>query len=135
MSQRAASPSAPIGDALQNRPYMAALGFMVAGYYSVEFITNNVIPLTARHFTDSPFFIAAVVALNRLFGFIVQPYVSWKSDAFRAPAVLPADRHSRNTGDVAPGRRLPAPRTARILPPRDGARPVLRGEHRAAGVR
>ena len=60
-----------------------ALGTMVAGYYSVEFITNNVIPLTARHFTDSAFFIAAIVALNRLFGFIVQPYVSWKSDRIR----------------------------------------------------
>jgi MFS family permease len=66
-----------------DRPYMVALGAMVAGYYSVEFITNNVIPLTARHFTDSPFFIAAIVALNRLFGFIVQPYVSWKSDRIR----------------------------------------------------
>ncbi len=63
--------------------YMAALGVMVAGYFSVEFVTNNVIPLTTRHFTDSPFVIAAIVALNRLFGFIVQPYVSWKSDRVR----------------------------------------------------
>lgn len=63
--------------------YMAALGVMVSGYYSVEFITNNVIPLTTRHFTDSPFFIATVVALNRMFGFIVQPYISWKSDRVR----------------------------------------------------
>lgn len=78
------SPSANPGPSVRERwPYMAALGGMVAGYYSVEFITNNVVPLTARHFTDSPFFIAAVVALNRLFGFIVQPYVSWKSDHIR----------------------------------------------------
>lgn len=59
---------------------MAAMGAMVAGFYSVEFITNNMIPITARHFTDNAFTISLIVALNRLFGFLVQPYVSWKSD-------------------------------------------------------
>jgi len=60
--------------------YMASMGAMVAGFVSVDAITNNMVPITARHFTDSPLFIAFLVALNRLFGFLVQPYVAWKSD-------------------------------------------------------
>jgi len=64
----------------QEPAYMAAMGMMVAGYYSVEYITNNMIPITARHFTDNAILIAGIIALNRMFGFIVQPYVSWKSD-------------------------------------------------------
>jgi maltose/moltooligosaccharide transporter len=60
--------------------YMTSMGIMVAGFVSVDAITNNMVPITARHFTDSPLLIAFLVALNRLFGFLVQPYVAWKSD-------------------------------------------------------
>lgn len=63
--------------------YMVSMGTMVAGFVSVDAITNNMVPITARHFTDSPLFIAFLVALNRLFGFLVQPYVAWKSDRIR----------------------------------------------------
>jgi Na+/melibiose symporter-like transporter len=63
--------------------YMVTMGTMVAGFVSVEAITNNMVPITARHFTDSPLLIAFLVALNRLFGFLVQPYVAWKSDRIR----------------------------------------------------
>jgi len=62
---------------------MFILAVMAAGFGSVEQITNNLIPLTCRHFTDNAFLIAAILATNRLFGFVVQPYVCWKSDYVR----------------------------------------------------
>lgn len=62
---------------------MMILALMAAGFGSVEQITNNLIPITCRHFTDNAFIIAAVLATNRLFGFVVQPYVCWKSDYVR----------------------------------------------------
>lgn len=62
---------------------MLILAVMAAGFSSVELITNNIIPLTVRHFTDNAFVIAAILATNRLFGFVVQPYVCWKSDYVR----------------------------------------------------
>lgn len=62
---------------------MLILAVMAAGFGSVEQITNNLIPLTCRHFTDNAFIIAAILATNRLFGFVVQPYVCWKSDYVR----------------------------------------------------
>jgi len=61
-------------------PYMLAMGIMSTGLAMVEFITNNMIPITLRHFTDNTIFIAGAIALNRLFGFMVQPYVAYKSD-------------------------------------------------------
>lgn len=62
---------------------MLILAVMAAGFGSVEQITNNLIPITCRHFTDNAFIIAAILATNRLFGFVVQPYVCWKSDYVR----------------------------------------------------
>lgn len=73
-------PAAPKSPRHESWGYMVSMGTMVAGFVSVEAITNNMVPITARHFTDSPLFIAFLVALNRLFGFLVQPYVAWKSD-------------------------------------------------------
>jgi Na+/melibiose symporter-like transporter len=61
-------------------PYMAAMGLMSAGFSAVDFITDNMIPITLRHFTDSRLLISIIIDLNRLFGFIVQPFVAWKSD-------------------------------------------------------
>lgn len=63
--------------------HMIVLGLMAAGFNTVELITNNLIPITCRHFTDSAFIISAILATNRLFGFVVQPYVCWKSDYVR----------------------------------------------------
>lgn len=62
---------------------MVVLALMAAGFNTVEQITNNLIPITLRHFTDSAFLISAILATNRLFGFVVQPYVCWKSDYVR----------------------------------------------------
>ncbi|HUR59859.1 MAG TPA: MFS transporter, partial [Opitutaceae bacterium] len=62
---------------------MLLLGIMASGFSTVDVITNNLVPLTCRHFTDSAFIIAAILATNRLFGFLVQPYVCWKSDYVR----------------------------------------------------
>lgn len=59
---------------------MAALGMVVAGFATVDGLTNDIIPQTARHFTDDAFWIGFIIALNRLFGFLVQPYIAWKSD-------------------------------------------------------
>jgi Na+/melibiose symporter-like transporter len=62
---------------------MLILALMAAGFNTVEQITNNLIPITCRHFTDNAFIISAILATNRLFGFVVQPYVCWKSDYVR----------------------------------------------------
>lgn len=59
---------------------MIGLAILATGIASVELITNNLIPITLRHFTDNAFVISAILATNRLFGFVVQPYVCWKSD-------------------------------------------------------
>lgn len=64
--------------------HMLILAVTAAGFGSVEQITNNLIPITCRHFTDNAFIIAAILATNRLFGFLVQPYVCWKSDYVRS---------------------------------------------------
>ena len=60
--------------------YMLSLGLMVASFSAVETITNNMIPITCRKFTDNAIVLSFIIALNPLFGFIVQPYVAWKSD-------------------------------------------------------
>lgn len=60
--------------------YMITMGFMIASFSAVESITNLMIPLTCRKFTDNAMYIAWIISLNRLFGFLVQPYVAWKSD-------------------------------------------------------
>src|SRR5687768_14131475 len=62
---------------------MIVFGLMSAGFSTVDVITNNLVPLTCRHFTENAFIIAAILATNRLFGFLVQPYVCWKSDYVR----------------------------------------------------
>jgi Na+/melibiose symporter-like transporter len=59
---------------------MASMGTMTAGYSSVDFITANMVPLTLSHFTKSATLIACIIDLNKLFGFLMQPYVAWKSD-------------------------------------------------------
>lgn len=62
---------------------MLVLAMMAGGFSTVELITNNLIPITTRHFTDSALIISIILASNRLFGFVVQPYVCWKSDQVR----------------------------------------------------
>ena len=64
-------------------PYMTAMGMMSAGWMSVDWITNYRIPTTLRHFTENSFLISCIIDLNRLFGFVVQPYIAWKSDRVR----------------------------------------------------
>ncbi len=63
---------------------MFMMGLMVAGGTAVDAITANLLPITARHFTDNVALIAFMVALNRIFGFLVQPYAAWKSDRTRS---------------------------------------------------
>ena len=65
---------------------MFALGLMMAGASAVDAITANMLPITARHFTDNLTLIGVMVALNRICGFLVQPYAAWKSDRYRSTA-------------------------------------------------
>ena len=59
---------------------MLLLG-LVAATFNVEIsLTSNVVPITIRHFTDSAFIIAAILSSKRLFGALVQPWASWRSD-------------------------------------------------------
>lgn len=65
---------------------MFALGLMMAGAATVDALTANMLPITARHFTDNITLIGVMVALNRICGFLVQPYAAWKSDRHRSRA-------------------------------------------------
>src|ERR1019366_5163655 len=56
------------------------LGLMAATFDAEIIITNNVVPITCRHFTDSAFIISAIIASKRLFGSLVQPWACWRSD-------------------------------------------------------
>ena len=62
---------------------MLLMGLMMAGANTVDTITALMLPITARHFTDDITLISIMVALNRICGFLVQPYAAWKSDRYR----------------------------------------------------
>ncbi len=64
---------------------MVLMGLMMAGAGSVDAITANMLPITAKHFTENVALISVMVALNRVCGFLVQPYAAWKSDRHRSP--------------------------------------------------
>ena len=64
---------------------MVLMGLMMAGAGTVDAITANMLPLTAKHFTDNITLIGFMVALNRICGFLVQPYAAWKSDSHHGP--------------------------------------------------
>ncbi len=59
---------------------MLLLGLMMAGAAAVDTITANLLPITARLFTSDLTLIGAILAINRVCGFVVQPYAAWKSD-------------------------------------------------------
>jgi len=59
---------------------MLVLGLMAASFDAEIVLTNNVVPITCRHFTDSAFIISAIIASKRLFGSLIQPWACWKSD-------------------------------------------------------
>ncbi|MES2692321.1 MAG: MFS transporter [Verrucomicrobiota bacterium] len=61
---------------------MILMGLMMAGASSVDTLTATLLPITARHFTDNIAFIGWLVAMNRICGFLVQPYAAWKSDSY-----------------------------------------------------
>lgn len=63
------------------RRQMLVMGAMMAGASTVDTITANMLPITAKHFTGNIALIAFMVALNRICGFLVQPYAAWKSDS------------------------------------------------------
>ncbi|HRE84039.1 MAG TPA: MFS transporter [Opitutaceae bacterium] len=73
-------PGTRTGD--DSRRTMALMGVMMGGAGTVDALTATMIPITARHFTDDAGLIAVLVALNRVCGFVVQPYVAWKSDRY-----------------------------------------------------
>ena len=64
---------------------MVLMGLMMAGAGTVDAVTANMLPITAKHFTDNITLIAVMVALNRICGFLVQPYAAWKSDRHQSP--------------------------------------------------
>lgn len=59
---------------------MLVLGLMAATFDAEIILTNNVVPITCRHFTDSAFIISAIIASKRLFGSLIQPWACWRSD-------------------------------------------------------
>jgi MFS family permease len=64
---------------------MLWFGLMMAGAGTVDTITNTLLPITAKHFTSDLTLISVMVALNRICGFLVQPYAAWKSDRHCGP--------------------------------------------------
>ncbi|MCI0533951.1 MAG: hypothetical protein L0Z50_01860 [Verrucomicrobiales bacterium] len=68
--------------------HMVILALMAAGFSTVELITNNLIPITCRHFTDNAFVIAAILATNRLLASSCSRMCAGKAISFaRAMAV------------------------------------------------
>lgn len=63
---------------------MVIVGLMMAGAGTIDAITANLLPITAKHFTSNVGLIGVMVALNRVCGFLVQPYAAWKSDRHRS---------------------------------------------------
>jgi MFS family permease len=65
---------------------MVFMGLMMAGASTVDAITANMLPITAKHFTGNVALIGFMVALNRICGFLVQPYAAWRSDSYHNTA-------------------------------------------------
>ncbi len=80
-----AAPSATPAPTLA-KPSMVVMGLMMAGAGTVDAITATMLPITAKHFTDNITIIGIMVALNRVCGFLIQPYAAWKSDGHRSAA-------------------------------------------------
>ncbi|MBP8256005.1 MAG: MFS transporter [Opitutaceae bacterium] len=59
---------------------MALYALMVGGGITVDAITNNMLPITVRHFTDNVAYIAVLAAMNRVCGTFIQPYAARVSD-------------------------------------------------------
>ncbi|MCX7014203.1 MAG: MFS transporter [Candidatus Sumerlaeota bacterium] len=62
---------------------MVTMALVGAGINAIEFISSNMIPITMRHFFDSRLMISIIQDLNRVFGFVVQPYVATRGDTLR----------------------------------------------------
>jgi len=60
--------------------FMLIIGLVNCGSTAVDSMTNAIIPITLRHFIFDAFWISCIIATNRLFGFLVQPYIAWKGD-------------------------------------------------------
>lgn len=65
---------------------MSLYALMVGGGITVDAVTSNMLPITARHFTDNVAFIAVLVAMNRICGTFVQPCAAKLSDRHRGVA-------------------------------------------------
>jgi Na+/melibiose symporter-like transporter len=63
---------------------MFMLAMIAAGSGAVDMLTGIMLPVTMRHFTADAAFIGVMLAFNRLFGFLVQPYVAWRGDHARS---------------------------------------------------
>ncbi len=74
------APSPDVSEPRLSPPSMLRMGLMMAGANAVDVITATMLPITARHFTGNITLIGTMVALNRICGFLVQPYAAWKSD-------------------------------------------------------
>jgi MFS family permease len=62
-------------------PYMTAMASMTTCFTTaVDFVWNNMVPLTLSNFIDNKFAISWIIDVHRMFGFAVQPYVAWKGD-------------------------------------------------------
>lgn len=72
------------GDAVPGWKEMVLLGLVAASFDAEIVLSNNVVPITCRHFTSSAFLISAIIASKRLFGSFVQPWACWKSDFVRS---------------------------------------------------
>ncbi len=60
---------------------MWIMGLTVAGMSAVDWMSSNFLQLTMRKFTANVFLISLLIgSFNRMFGFVVQPFVAWKSD-------------------------------------------------------
>lgn len=73
-------PPAPTEGKRASLKTIVALCAIVGGLQIAEEISNNVLPLTLRHFTQSASVIGLILAIHPLFGFIAQPVVGILGD-------------------------------------------------------
>lgn len=80
-----ASPATPGEGAADGRErhyvrHVILVAVIMFGLVVTESLSNNILPLTLRHFTADAFIIGLILALNPLFGFVAQPIVGYWSD-------------------------------------------------------
>ena len=59
---------------------MWKMGIVCSSFGAVDTVIMSMVPISARHFTDNVVLISVLLAMKRMGGMFVQPFVAWWSD-------------------------------------------------------